>query len=55
MANGTPEMVTEKCRQTLGIHAPGGGFIFGPRYAMPATTPDEIINADIQASWSLFG
>jgi len=26
MANGTPDMVTEKCRQALEILAPGGVF-----------------------------
>lgn len=50
MANGTPDMVTEKCRQALEILAPGGGFILGPGCALPATTPDENIDALIESA-----
>jgi uroporphyrinogen decarboxylase len=54
MANGTPQMVTEKCRQALEILAPGGGFILGPGCALPATTPDDNIDALIEAA-KLYG
>jgi MtaA/CmuA family methyltransferase len=50
MANGTPELVTAKCREALEIMAPGGGFILGPGCALPATTPDENIDALIQSA-----
>jgi uroporphyrinogen decarboxylase len=50
MANGTPELVTEKCLEALEILAPGGGFILGPGCALPATTPDENIDALIEAA-----
>ncbi|MBE9473554.1 MAG: uroporphyrinogen decarboxylase family protein [Chloroflexi bacterium] len=50
MAKGTPEMVTEKCREALEILAPGGGFILGPGCALPATTPDENIDAMIETA-----
>jgi uroporphyrinogen decarboxylase len=50
MANGTPETVTEKCVEALDILAPGGGFILGPGCALPATTPDENIDALIEAA-----
>jgi uroporphyrinogen-III decarboxylase len=50
MANGTPELVTERCRETLKILAPGGGFILGPGCALPATTPDENIDALIDSA-----
>jgi uroporphyrinogen decarboxylase len=50
MANGTPQMVTERCREALNILAPGGGFILGPGCALPATTPDENIDALIESA-----
>jgi uroporphyrinogen decarboxylase len=50
MTHGTPELVTEKCREALGILAPGGGFILGPGCALPASTPDENIEALIEAA-----
>jgi len=50
MVYGTPEMVTEKCRQAIEILAPGGGFILGPGCALPATTPDENIDALIESA-----
>jgi uroporphyrinogen decarboxylase len=49
MANGTPQEVTEHCRQAIEVLAPGGGFILGPGCALPATTPDENIDAMIEA------
>ncbi len=50
MANGTPAQVTAKCREALEIMAPGGGFILGPGCALPATTPDENIDALIESA-----
>ena len=50
MANGTPELVIAKCIEALNILAPGGGFILGPGCALPATTPDENIDALIQTA-----
>jgi uroporphyrinogen-III decarboxylase len=50
MANGTPESVTEKCREALDILAPESGFILGPGCALPATTPDENMDALIEAA-----
>ena len=50
MANGTPELVTEKCAHAIEILAPGGGFILGPGCALPPTTPDENIDAMIAAA-----
>lgn len=53
MANGTPESVTEKCLEALEILAPGGGFILGPGCALPATTPDENMDALIESAKTL--
>jgi len=50
MANGTPELVTEKCYEALRNLSPGGGFILGPGCALPSTTPDENIDAMVEAS-----
>jgi uroporphyrinogen-III decarboxylase len=50
LANGTPESVIEKCREALEILSPGGGFILGPGCALPATTPDENIDALIETA-----
>lgn len=50
MANGTPEEVTEKCIEALDNLSPGGGFILGPGCALPPTTPDENIDAMIEAA-----
>lgn len=50
MARATPQEVTEACRQAIEILAPGGGFILGPGCALPATTPDENIDAMIEAA-----
>ena len=54
LAKSTPELVTEKCREAIEILAPGGGFILGPGCALPATTPDENIDALIEAA-KIFG
>ena len=50
MANGTPQMVTQKCQEALRILAPGGGFILAPGCALPSSTPDENIDAMIAAA-----
>jgi MtaA/CmuA family methyltransferase len=50
MANGTPELVTEKCQEALENLSPGGGFILGPGCALPPTTPDDNIDAMIAAA-----
>jgi len=50
MGSGTPEQVTQRCREAIDILAPGGGFILGPGCAMPATTPDDNIFAMIETA-----
>lgn len=50
MANGTPDQVTDKCVEALENLSPGGGFILGPGCALPAITPDENIDAMIEAA-----
>ena len=50
LANGTPDLVREKCRQAIEILAPGGGFILGPGCAMPGATPDENIDVLIECA-----
>ena len=50
MANGTPELVMEKCNEALENLAPGGGFILGPGCALPPNTPDENIDTMIEAA-----
>jgi uroporphyrinogen decarboxylase len=50
MAHGTPELVTEKCNEALENLSPGGGFILGPGCALPPSTPDDNIDAMIEAA-----
>ena len=50
MDNGTPELVLEKCEEALRNLSPGEGFILGPGCALPPTTPDENIDAMIEAA-----
>ena len=50
MANGTPELVTQKSRQAIEILSSGGGFILAPGCALPPSTPDENIDAMIAAA-----
>lgn len=50
MANGTPDLVREKCREVIEILAAGGGFFLAPGCALPATTPDENILAMIESA-----
>ena len=52
LAKGTPEEVTDKCREAIQTLGGGGGFILGPGCAMPSTTPDENIDAMIEAARS---
>jgi uroporphyrinogen decarboxylase len=54
MAQATPHEVTAQCRRAIEILAPGGGFILGPGCALPATTPDENIDALIETA-KVFG
>jgi uroporphyrinogen decarboxylase len=50
MANGTPELVTEKCKEAIEILASGGGFFLAPGCALPPSTPDANIDAMIAAA-----
>jgi len=50
MVNGTPDDVTRSAREAIEILKPGGGFILGPGCALPASTPDENIDALIEAA-----
>lgn len=50
MALGTPELVTEKCKEALKNLSPGGGFILGPGCALPPDTPYENIYAMIETA-----
>lgn len=50
LANGTPDLVLARCKEALEILAPGGGFILGPGCALPPTTPDENVDALIEAA-----
>jgi uroporphyrinogen decarboxylase len=50
MAKGTPELVMEKCNEALENLSPCGGFILGPGCALPPSTPDENIDAMIEAA-----
>jgi uroporphyrinogen decarboxylase len=53
MANGTPEQVTDQCKEAIEILAPGGGFFLAPGCALPPSTPDENIDAMIAAAHEL--
>ena len=50
MAHGTPELVMEKCNEALENLSPSGGFILGPGCALPPNTPDENIDAMVEAA-----
>jgi uroporphyrinogen decarboxylase len=50
MANGSPGQVVEKAREAIEVLGAGGGLILGPGCALPATTPDENIDALIEAA-----
>jgi uroporphyrinogen decarboxylase len=49
LAQGTPAMVLEKCREAISNLGPEG-FILGPGCALPATTPDDNMHAMVQAA-----
>jgi uroporphyrinogen decarboxylase len=50
LARGTPDLVMQKARKALDILAVDHGFILGPGCALPATTPEENIDALIEAA-----
>lgn len=50
LVHSSPEVVTEKCREAIEIMGRNGRFILGPGCAMPASTPDENIDALIEAA-----
>lgn len=50
MANGTPQLVNQKCQEAIQILAPGSGFILAPGCALPPSTPDENIDAMVAAA-----
>jgi uroporphyrinogen decarboxylase len=50
MAHGTPDLIEQQCREALQVLAPGGGYILGPGCALPAITPDDNIDAMIEAA-----
>jgi uroporphyrinogen decarboxylase len=50
LAKGTPVEVDEKCREAIRVLGEGGGLILGPGCAMPSTTPDENIDAMMEAA-----
>ena len=50
MALGTPEEVQQACRVAIANLGAGGRFILGPGCALPATTPDENIDAMLEAA-----
>jgi len=50
MALGTPNLVTQKCREELEVLMPGGGLILGPGCALPPNTPPENVHAMLEAA-----
>jgi uroporphyrinogen decarboxylase len=50
MALGTPDLVTQKCREELEVLKPGGGLILGPGCALPPKTPPENVRAMLEAA-----
>jgi uroporphyrinogen decarboxylase len=50
MALGTAADVREACRVAIQNLGPGGGFILGPGCALPSSTPDENIDAMMEAA-----
>ena len=49
VAFGTPEAVTEYCRDTLEIMMPGGGYCFAPTHCLQDNSPTENVVAMYQA------
>jgi uroporphyrinogen decarboxylase len=50
LLNGTPEEVTEACRQSLAAGAPGGGFLLSSGGGLAPETPLENIRALIRSA-----
>jgi uroporphyrinogen-III decarboxylase len=50
MALGTPDEVTQACRQAIETLGAEGGLILGPGCALPGSTPDENIDAMVAAA-----
>jgi uroporphyrinogen decarboxylase len=53
MVKGTPEQVRAASREAFANLGMGGGFILGPGCALPATTPDDNIDAMIDEAKKL--
>jgi len=50
MAQGTPDLVEDKCQEAIEVLAPGGRFILCPGCGLPATTPHGNVHAMIEAA-----
>jgi uroporphyrinogen decarboxylase len=50
IANGTPGIIREACRQLIALWKPGGRFILNAGCAIPPGTPPENIRALVQAA-----
>jgi len=50
VAYGTPEEVTDYCRETLDIMMPGGGYCFAPTHALQDNSPTENVVAMYDAA-----
>jgi uroporphyrinogen decarboxylase len=50
MAEGTPDLVDEKCREAIRVLGHDGKLILGPGCALPASTPHGNIHAMIEAA-----
>jgi len=50
IANGTPGLIREACRQLIALWKPGGRFILNAGCAIPPGTPPENIRALVQAA-----
>jgi len=50
MAMGTPDLVTQKCREAIEVLGPGGGFILGPGCALSPLTPPANVHAMVEAA-----
>ena len=50
MLKGAFDEIKDRCRQTIEIMAPHGGFIIGPGCAMPYETPINAVEAIIESA-----
>lgn len=50
MGRGSASDVREKCREAIGVLAPGGGFILSPGCALPIDTPSANMRAMVEAA-----